>query len=239
MQASHATRRLVAGVTTGGLTALLLFASIASAASTRISVNASLKPTKPGSPAHPVGVTAAVAIDVMPLSTAAPPATSEVDIFLPKALRTRGSQFPSCSTTTMASSAGLSACPAGSQIGTGSASGTALGLTEQLGVKVFNGPGGKSIILYLSGTTPLSIGEPVVGSMGAPSSAVVSNPADFSSELSFLVPDNLLHPIPGATVAVTHISVAIGAARKIGRKTIHYFESVGTPSAVAESLLFL
>jgi hypothetical protein len=237
MQRNRRVPRLAAALLAALAASLLVASLAAAAATTRITVNASVKPQKAGTPAHPVGVTATVMIDLAPLGTAQPPVTDEVDIFLPKALRSRGAKFPSFSAQMIAGPTGVSACPAGSKVGTGVAAGTALGLTEQLNVAAFNGPGGSSLLLFLSSGVgaPLTISEPLIGSYVSPSN--VPNPGDFSSELTFPVPQNILHPIPGANVSITHISVQIGASRKVGRKKVGYFESVGPISALAVTLL--
>jgi hypothetical protein len=234
MHGKQLSRHLAAAI--GAVAAVSLgAASLASAApTTRITVNASVKPQKAGTPAHPVPVITTVRIDLTPLGGGQTPMTDEVDIFLPKALRSRGAQFPTCSAATM-TSGGPSACPPGSRMGTGSASGTALGLTEQLTITAFNGPGGHSLLLFLAGSTPLVINEPVIGSYVTPSN--VPNPSDFSSELTFPVPQDLLHPLAGANVTLTKIDVQIGATRKLGRKRVGYFESVGAISALAVTLL--
>jgi hypothetical protein len=71
-----------------------------------------------------------------------------------------GALFPSCSATTLNRARGrLSACPRGSKIGSGIATGTAvdIGVTSSGRLTLFNGPGGRSITLNVSIVSPAQI----------------------------------------------------------------------------------
>jgi hypothetical protein len=226
-------RRILIATAAAMFVALSAGLGAANASTTRITFNASVKPSKAGTPRHPVGEAVSVLIDVASLIGVQPPVTNEIDIYVPKELRDRGSLFPSCSAPLLGAK-GVAACPPGSQIGSGTATGATLGVIEPLTITIFNGPGGKSIILFVAGTQPATLNVPVIGSLIAP--ANVPNPSDFSSELAFPVPDALTHPLPGADGSLTHIAVRIAASRKVGRKTVNYFESVGAISSLAVTI---
>lgn len=73
-----------------------------------------------------------------------------------------GSLFPSCSVAKLkAAHNRLSACPRGSLVGRGLATGTAVALdvTSQGVLTLFNGPGGKSITFNVNVTTPALIND--------------------------------------------------------------------------------
>jgi hypothetical protein len=226
-------RRTLIAAAAATLIALAGGVGAASASTTRITFNASVKPSKAGTPRHPVGEAVSVLIDDASLIGIQPPVTNEIDIYVPKELRDRGSAFPSCDAALLGTK-GVAACPPGSQIGSGSATGATLGIIEALEITIFNGPAGKSIILFVVGHNPASLNVPVIGSLIAP--ANVPNPGDFSSELTFPVPAALTRPLPGADGSLTHIAVRIAAARKVGRKTVNYFESVGAISSLAMTI---
>lgn len=226
-------RRMPIVVVVASAVAALFGATVAGASPTRITFNASVKPAKAGTPRHPIGEAVSVSIDVASLVGGQPPVTNEIDIYVPKELRDRGAQFPSCSPQVLGAK-GTSGCPSGSQVGTGSATGATLGIVEQLGVAAFNGPGGKSLILFVTGTQPATLNVPVIGSVIAP--ANVPDPSDYSEELAFPVPDALTMPLPGATGSLTHISVRIAGSRRVNGKTVNYFESVGPISSLAFSI---
>lgn len=215
------------------LAVALTCAGSAAASNTRITVNASVKPSKAGTPSKPVGETVSFMVDVTSLIAAPPAVTDEVDIYVPKELRDRGAQFPSCSADVLGTK-GVTACPAGSKVGDGSATGRTLGVIEPLQVQAYNGPGGQSLILFVTGTQPATLNVPVIGAMKAP--AGVPNPSDFSTELAFPVPQALTMPLPGADGVLTHIAVRIDGQRKVHGRTVHYFESVGAISALAVAI---
>jgi hypothetical protein len=67
-----------------------------------------------------------------------------------KGARFNGKLFPSCSAAKLRAAHGrLSVCPPGSKIGTGVATGraVAVGITSSGKMNIFNGPGGRSIVL--------------------------------------------------------------------------------------------
>ena len=79
---------------------------------------------------------------------------------LPKGAAANGKLFPSCSARTLSRARGrLSACPRGSRIGGGVATGTAvdIGVTSSGRLTLFNGPRGRSITLNVSIINPAQI----------------------------------------------------------------------------------
>lgn len=150
-----------------------------------------------------------------------------------KGIRTNGKYFKTCTAAKITQAKSNKSCPAGSQIGQG-------GIENQLGGT--DDPSGKTpcnlnLRLYNGGQNKLTL---YLDNFGVAQPCPVP-PTAFSgtfktsggfTTLTFSVPSNLLHPLPGVSVAVvrTHSTIA----RKSVTKKIHgkkrrigYFESVG------------
>ena len=104
-------------------------------------------------------------------------------------------------------------CPKGSKVGTGKAAGTALGLTENLTVTAYNGPGGNKLELLVDGATPLQIHSVIEGILS-------SDSAPYAKKLSVHVPDNLQQPAPGAYATLVQFDTTIN--RVVGKKKKPY-----------------
>ncbi len=84
----------------------------------------------------------------------------------------------------------------------------ALGLTENLKIVAFNGTGGKSLLMHVTGETPLQIDEVLVGKLTAGS-------GKYGKKLSVAIPDGLQQPAPGAFATLLDFKLTVkGTAGK-------------------------
>jgi hypothetical protein len=122
--------------------------------------------------------------------------------------------FPSCSPQRL-NAGGPGACPPNSQIGLGSSTGSAAGVSEQLKVTVFNGPGGRSVLFYVAGTTPATI----KGVIDAP--LVVVKSLFYGYQLTLPIPTSL-QMFGGNPISVSEFQNTVGAtiAQRIHGKTV-------------------
>lgn len=122
-----------------------------------------------------------------------------------------GRLFPSCSAAALARANGrLSVCPRGSKVGFGSATGTAvaLGVTSHAVIALFNGPGGRSITMNVSITTPAVIDA----TFAAPLATLHGGP--WGNRLTVDVPTSLQSVLDG-DIVTSRIDVTTGATRTI------------------------
>ena len=195
------------------LLALAVVAVVAIPASSAFAVNspqqfsASVTPNKGGTKAKPTPVTLKVRPYFGDISAdaAAPFATQTANVFFPAESVFNGKYFPSCANAKVLSAA--SSCPSGSKVGKGTAAGVALGLTENLTVTIYNGPGGKAVELLVDGTSPLAIHSVIEGKLTKQS-------GKFGYLLKVPVPADLQEPAPGAKATLTDFNTTIKATYK-------------------------
>jgi hypothetical protein len=138
-----------------------------------------------------------------------------------------GRLFPSCGVATLERAHGrLSACPKGSKIGGGTASGTAvaLGVTSRAVVTLFNGPAGRSITMNVSITTPALINA----TYSAPFRTLEGS--RYANELTIVVPDSLKTILDG-DIVTSRIRVTTGATRIVHGVKRGYVEAAHCPSS--------
>lgn len=131
-------------------------------------------------------------------------ATSHIVLSVPAGVKAAGARLPSCSAQTI-QSRGDRACPKRSHVGSGTAAGRAIGIVERLRIELFNGPGGTSLLLHVTGSEPLQIDMVVPGKLTRPGSA-------YGLSMDFALPEALLHPLSGVTAALTHLQARITGA---------------------------
>ena len=140
-----------------------------------------------------------------------PPPTTATDVYLPAGTVLNAGAFQTCSKA-MLDSQGPSACPAGSKVGSGTATvGAVIGssaLTENATVTAFNGPpqNGHSVLeLYAVGTTPISAQLTIEGVLS-------SAPAPYGYVLHFTVPP--IATVPGGpNASIESFQVTVGATK--------------------------
>jgi hypothetical protein len=226
-----------------GLAALALacvaslgLASMASAATTA-KLDIKLSSAKAGTSKKPKAVKLNFDLAVDTDDGTSPPTTKETVVSFSKGIKFNSNIFPSCTLATL-NSKGPSACAKGSKVGTGSAVALVGGspgepkptTTETLKVTAYNGPQGKSLLLYLDGDSPAVIKQAIEGKLTKASSP-------FGYQLDVTIPPNLQQPVPGVFAPLVDFKVNAGATlkKKKGKKTvkINYIETTSCPSGSA------
>ncbi|HTZ87703.1 MAG TPA: hypothetical protein VMB05_13635 [Solirubrobacteraceae bacterium] len=128
------------------------------------------------------------------------PATQTITLFLPGGVRVAGASMPKCNPQALEKS-GPAACPKGSSIGSGTATGWTLGQLWPLTLTLYNGPGG-SLLSYVTATSPVKIETVVEGHVTSP-----GNP--YGEEIANTIPQGLLEPLPGDTAQTVNLRVQV------------------------------
>jgi hypothetical protein len=139
--------------------------------------------------------------------------------------RFNGALFPSCSAAKLLKAHGrLSACPKGSKIGHGVATGraVAVGVTSSGRMTIFNGPGGRSIVLTFVVLNPALINA----TFKAP--LVRLHGGRYAFKLSSEVPPELQRILDG-DVVVQRIDIVTGATLTIDGHRRGYIEAGACP----------
>jgi len=142
-----------------------------------------------------------------------------------KGARFNGALFPSCSAERIRRAHGrLSVCPKGSKIGHGVATGraVAVGITSSGKVTIFNGPGGKSIVLNFVVINPALINATFEARLRR------LHGGRYAFELSSAVPPELQQILDG-DIVVKRLDVTTGATWTIHGRRRGYFEAVRCP----------
>jgi hypothetical protein len=185
---------------TGALALAGIGAGITAAVTPTISIKASVSPTKHGTKKKPKATKLVVKLATTPNPADPPFAASDTVVHLAKQLTFQGKALKTCSAAQVQSDD--TKCPAQSRVGKGVAAGTALGLTENLTVKAYNGPGGNKLELLVDGAAPLTIHSVIEGVLSTDS-------APYGKKLLVHVPDNLQQPAPGAYATLVQFDTTI------------------------------
>jgi hypothetical protein len=121
-----------------------------------------------------------------------------------------GELFPTCSAATLVRAHGrLSACPPGSKVGSGRATGTAvdIGVTSSGNLTLFNGPRGRSIVFNVSIITPALIND----SFDAP---LKKTSGKYGYNLTNNIPTDLQNILDGPII-IRHIEVTSGITKVV------------------------
>lgn len=152
-----------------------------------------------------------VALNVHPSvtldATDEPFATSKAVITFDKHFVFNGKKFPSCRGGMVIGKE--KKCPKKSKVGSGSATGSALGITQKLDLTAYNGPGGKSLQMLVVGNgDPLSIREVLDGKL--------TKNAAGQQVLTVNIPPGLQQPVGNvyATLLDFNMTVKAGTSKK-------------------------
>jgi hypothetical protein len=225
-----------------GAAVALVAGAAAAYAATSLTYSVNVTPTKAGTVAKPrnVGLHTTILANGSNPST-----TSKTVLYFDKNIKLNGKLFKSCSQATLLSDAGPSACPKGSKIGSGTATGhvpatiVSPATNIPLTVTAYNGPSGKKIELYVkSAPGSFNIQTVLEGTVGSSSGL-------YGKTLTVNIPAAVQQPIPGLFVALTKFDTTINATTKIKKRvTVHhkhktitvsvgYLESTGCPASKA------
>jgi len=209
---------------TGALALAGIGAGISSAVDPAITISASMSPKAHGTKKKPKGTKLVVKLATTPNPADPAFAASDTIVHLGKELVFNGKALKTCSATQVQTDD--TKCPKGSKVGKGVSAGTALGLTENLTVTAYNGPGGNKLELLVDGQTPLQIHSVIEGVLS-------SDVAPYGKKLSVHVPDNLQQPAPGAYATLVQFDTTIN--KILGRKKVPY---VGIASCKTKKVAF-
>jgi len=129
------------------------------------------------------------------------PATQTITLFLPGGVHVAGGKMPKCNPQSLERS-GPSACPKGSQVGSGTATGWTLGQLWPLTLSLYNGPGG-NLLSYVTASTPVKIETVVEGHVSTPPGGT------YGEEIANTIPSGLLEPLPGDPAQTVNLRVHV------------------------------
>jgi len=199
----------------------LVVAGSAYAVNATQGLKASVSPSKHGTKKKPAGIKLGIeTITQDPAQSGDQPfATEQAVIHFDKNLVFNGKNVPSCSNAQVESDD--SKCPAKSKVGVGTAKGSALGATENLTVKLFNGPGGNSIELLVDGSSPLTIHSTIEGKLSKDSGL-------YGYKLTVPIPPGLQQPAPSVYATLLDFNTHTNGTQK-GKNGKPYIGLVGCP----------
>lgn len=160
-----------------------------------------------------------------------PGTVAKTTIFFPHGPRVNGALFPSCDPQRLLRMRGIArACPHGSRLGGGTAVGTSPsfeGVNERLTVDVYNGPRGRSILLYLRGLNPVAISGMINASF------TPLRGGRWGYKLALRVPENLQEISPDILASLLRFTTSVGGSVTVtegGRRVRRgYIEALACP----------
>jgi hypothetical protein len=213
---------------TGALALGGVGAAVSSAVNPDITLKASISPTKHGTKKKPRKVQLKVDLETTPAAGEQPFAASRTVVHLPRELVFNGKAFATCSKATVLDN--NTKCPKKSRVGQGSAVGTsrALGVTENLTVKAFNGPGGNKLELLVDAEPGSAV------DIHAVLEGVLSKDSGkYGKKLTVNIPQDLQTPAPGTYATLESFKTTINAVTGKHKKPY-----VGIASCKTKSMAF-
>jgi hypothetical protein len=192
--------RRAAGAAAVG-TACLLATSLAFATTTAYeTLKVTVSPNKAGTKKKPANVTLnVVTTTVTPPGDERPTIKSAVLHFAKGAIF-NGKKFPHCSQSTL-NNRGKSACPAGSQVGTGKATAFASTIETSPKITAFNGPGSNKVELFLELENPVRIASAI-------EATITKTSGTYAYTLTVPIPQSL-QVVAGIPVKLTYFQTKI------------------------------
>ncbi len=188
-----------------GLASLTLVPTVGAAtAPTQASLTGTISPavSSPSGKPRPVALSILTRFQTSPPG-AQPATVTQAVIYFGHGSIVNARLFPSCNPTRL-NKIGPKACSKGSRIGGGTVTSIGAGLPESLVLTAFNGPGGRSVLFYLNGTTPLKVAQAIQAPM------VPIKNRFYAYKLTLNTPPNL-QVLSGVAVATTSFSSTIKA----------------------------
>jgi hypothetical protein len=185
---------------TGALALAGIGAGVSSAVNPDIAIKTTVAPNAHGTKAKPKKTKLVVKLSTTPAAGEPAFAATDTIVHLGSELQFNGKALKQCASSQVLSDD--TKCPKGSKVGSGIAAGSALGLTENLKVTAYNGPGGNKLELLVDGSSPLAIHAVIEGILSGDS-------APYGKKLSVHIPDNLQQPAPGAYATLTEFDTTI------------------------------
>lgn len=195
-------RRLVVPALVGTI-ATLGAAAPALAVNADQGVRVTLSSKKAGTKKKPTRESLKIAISTTP-KDAVPFATRKTVLFFDKNLVFSPKAFKTCTSAKLQQ--GESSCPQAARVGSGTARGAAIGQVQNLKVTAYNGPK-STILLHVTGATPLQIDSVIVGTLSRSSGV-------YGYKLTVPIPENLQQPVPGVYATLTSFITTVRGQRK-------------------------
>jgi hypothetical protein len=173
---------------------------VAQAVTPTTALKASVTPSKKGTTKKPANVKLSVELITQPAAGDPAFATRSTVVHFDKNLKFGSKYLKSCTASQVQTDD--TKCAKGSKVGSGSATGSALGLTENLAVTAYNGPGGNKLELLVDGQAPLQIHSVIEGKLQADS-------GQFGKKLVVAIPETLQQPAPGAYATLTDFKTTV------------------------------
>jgi len=208
------------------LFAALIVAGVAAipafAATTTSTVTGTIKPSKTGTVKKPVGTSLFTQVATTNDDGTQPPPVRTTILTYSKEFEFYGENFPTCSKALL-DAQGPTACPKGSQVGTGS-SDALLGAAPIKNIKVtaFNGGGNSK---SGSGKIELYVGAPLQKTIEGVEKGKPGKP----KTLTFSVPKEAINPVGNTYSSITRFGATIVAKGKKSGKNVNYVETTGCP----------
>lgn len=210
---------VMAALVLGGVVAAVSFA-----VNPDLTITAKVTPLAHGTKKRPKKAKLQVNLTTTPIAGDQAFAASRTVVHLAKQLVFNGTAFPSCSNSQILND--VTKCPAKSRVGQGSAVGTsrALGVTENLTVKAFNGPGGNKLELKVDSVPGSAV------DIHAVLEGVLSGDSGlYGKKLTVDIPQDLQTPAPGVYATLESFKTTINAITGKGKKP--YVGIVSCPSS--------
>jgi len=188
-----------------GLVSLSFVPTVGAAtAPTQASINGTISPAVSSTSGKPRSVALSIVTRFQTNPSGGQPATvTQAVIYFGHGSIVNARLFPSCNPTRL-NKIGPKACSKGSRIGAGAVTAIGAGLPETLALTAFNGPGGRSVLFYLNGNTPLKVAQAIQAPM------VPIKSRFYAYKLTLNTPPNL-QVLSGIVVATTSFSSTIKA----------------------------
>lgn len=206
---AHRSAAATAAITATALISGAVLPASAPAISAEQKLSARTSPATAGTKRTPRNVRLYVRPYIPGVNVLTPPfATTAGTVYFDRNIVFNGSRFPSCRKGTV--QANEKRCPSLSRVGSGTAEGLALGLTEKLEVTIFNGPRygrtGRFVELLVTGSEPLTIRSVI-------QARLTKRSGTYGYKLTVPIPDNLQEPAPGALATLTDFDTQIKRTR--------------------------
>ena len=193
---------------------LALAAPSAMAATTTTGITGKISAPKGGTVAKPVGHSLFTQLTTTNTDGTQPPPVRTAVLTFGKDVDINGKAFKNCPKTLL-DAMGPTACPAGSQVGKGSADGALGAVKLNLPVTAFSAGNGSKLELYVGGIVSKSIEGTIAGGKGKPKT------------ITFSVPKDVINPVGGTFSSLTRFGVTIQGKANSGSKTVDYISTSG------------
>ena len=181
-------------------------------------VEGSITPIRAGTTQRPRAVTLSVAVGATQPDGSQPPVVTRAVLQFPRELKFNGRSFATCTKSRLDAQKTPSACPRGSIVGRGRATGRLGATVVNFAVTAINAQRGRQILLFLRQTNGDITGT-LVGSLSR------------SNQLSVVIPNELQQPAPGTYSSVASLTATIRATTRVRGRSVAFVQTTGCPAS--------